>query len=308
MTRNKSSKYLYDIALTEGAGAGLVSWVTGLMVFFATLALAVNFGLSGMTKNWVTGLSGALTVEIKPSVVDDGNGKVVLADRMHFENTVAEIMTAVKTSDAVLETRRMTENEMRDLIEPWLGGGASIDALPLPALIDVKLKEGADILPLQTKIKTIDPSARIDTHTDTLDDVKTLVRTANFFIFLLALVIASLAVVSIAGIVRAKLMIHRPEVETLHLIGASDEYIARQFRQHTLRGTLKGGLYGLVATFGTLLAIAYITETMDHFLVPTLDVSAAGWVLIALCPLVTASLIAHLTAQMTALKEIAKLP
>ena len=66
MSRKVFKKYAYDISLDEGAGAHLVSWVTGLMVFFVTLALTVNFGLSSITKSWVTGLSGTLTVEIKP--------------------------------------------------------------------------------------------------------------------------------------------------------------------------------------------------------------------------------------------------
>ena len=64
-------KYQYDIGLDQGAGAHLVAWSTGLMVFFATLALAVNMGLNTVTQSWVSGLSGSLTVEIKPPVTDE---------------------------------------------------------------------------------------------------------------------------------------------------------------------------------------------------------------------------------------------
>ena len=38
--KKKMPKYKYDIGLDHGAGAHLVAWASGLMVFFVTLALA----------------------------------------------------------------------------------------------------------------------------------------------------------------------------------------------------------------------------------------------------------------------------
>ena len=70
--------------------------------------------------------------------------------------------------------------------------------------------------------------------------------------------------------VRAKLMIHRNEVETLHLIGASDEYIAQQFRRHTLRGTLRGALAGVLATLTVLIAAATLSQSLSTGIFPPL--------------------------------------
>src|SRR6202012_4076903 len=109
----------------------------------------------------------------------------------------------------------------------------------LPALLDVKLTPDANVARIESSIKAIEPTATVDSQSATLGNVKSLVNTANLFMFLLTGVIVALAVVTISGIVRSKLLIHQSEVETLHLIGPSDEYIARQFRQHTLRGTLR---------------------------------------------------------------------
>lgn len=304
---HKKYAYTYDISLEEGAGAHLVSWVTGLMVFFTTLALIVNFSLSIITKDWVTGLSGALTVEIKPPAAPKEGGAPTAQSQKKFDDSVQRVLAVLKDSPAVSEARLLSDAEIKSLIQPWMGQGATLDHAYLPALVDIKLTAGADIAQLQDKLKAAEPDASIDSHTDTLDDVKALVKTATTFVLLLTGVIVILSIVAISGIVRSKLMIHQPEVETLHLIGASDEYIARQFRMHTLRGTFKGALIGIVCTIAILFAIGMLTHALDSTIFPYLKWMPLQWTLVVLSPVAIGSLIAHLTAQATVLKELSRL-
>lgn len=307
MQNKESKKSDYDMALDEGAGAQLVSLMSGLMIFFVTLALAVNFGLSSVTSSWVTGLSGALTAEIKPP--DPGaDGKVAPQAQQKFKESVDRVMAALKKNSNVKEARALSDAEIKSLVQPWMGDNVSLDGVALPALIDIKLQNNADAAALQSQLRAIEPTAAIDSHTDTLDDVKTLVNTAMLFVYLLTGVIVLLAVIAISGIVRSKLLIHRSEVETLHLIGASDDYIASQFRQYTLRGTIKGALIGLAFTFLTLSVIALITNYLNANIVSYMQLSVTQWLVLALSPLLAGSLIAHLTAQATALKELSYMP
>ncbi len=314
MSGKHFKKYTYDISLDEGVGAQLVSWVTGLMVFFVTLTLALNFGLSSVAQTWVTGLSGTLTVEIKPPLSATDGEKASPQLQKKFDDSVQNVLTMLKGDAAVSEARRLTEPEIKRLIEPWLGQttgqgtDAALDAIPLPALIDIKLAPNANVAKLESSVRNIEPSATLDSQSDTLGNVKTLVNTATLFMMLLTGVIVALAVVTISGIVRSKLLIHQSEVETLHLIGASDEYIARQFRQHTLRGTLRGAVVGLVCTLLTLFVIGLATHTIESSLLPHLKLMPLQWAALLLLPLVSGSLIAHLTAQATVLKELARLP
>ena len=124
----------------------------------------------------------------------------------------------------------------------------------------------------------------------------------------IVLVVVALAVVAISGIVRSKFSIHKGEVETLHLIGASDEYIARQFRQHTLKGTLQGAIVGLAAMVAAIFAIGTATNTIDTAIMPHLKLMPGQWAVLVISPLLVGSMIAHLTAQVTVVREIAKLP
>lgn len=307
MTDRIFKKYRYDIALQDGVGAHMISWITGLMVFFMTLTLAVNIGLATLSQQWVNGLSGSVTVELQPPALQDGSGKMTEAQQKAHQEKIDKILWLSKQHPAVEEGRALPESEIRALIEPWLGGKISGD-LPLPALVDIRLARGADVAKLTEDIQKLVPEAVIDTHDATLDNVQRLTGTVRSFVFLLTAVIVLLAVFAVSGIVRAKLAIHRPEVETLHMLGASDEYIARQFRHHTLRGTLKGAAIGVLAMIVTLLVIGNATHTVDSALVPHLQLMPLHWAALILSPIAAGALIAHITAQATVLRILSKMP
>lgn len=297
--------YRYDIALQDGVGANLVAYVTGLMVFFVTLALAVNFALTTVTHNWVSGLSGSLTVEIKPPAVSQGAG-LTAAQRKSFEESVDKVLWLAKQHPAVADSRRLSDDEIRALISPWLGDKTASE-IALPALVDIKLAPDADTAQLQADIVKLVPAATVDSHADTLDDVQTLVNTARSFVLMLTAVITALAVVAIAGMVRSKFAIHHQEVETLHLIGASDEYIARQFRQHTLRGTMKGALIGLAAMLASIGVISMVTGTLDSTVMPQVTLQPLHWLVVVVSPVIIGAGIAHVTAHKTVMGALARM-
>lgn len=307
MAEKVFKKYRYDIALQDGVGAHMVSWIAGLMVFFMTLTLAVNIGLAGVAREWVSGLSGNVTVEIAPPAPENGAARMTDDQQKTFDDKVRKVLWLAQQHPAVEEGRALPASEVKALIEPWLGDKMSGD-LPLPALIDIRLATGADVAKLKKDIQDLVPEAAIDTHDATLGDINTLVNTARGFVLLLTGVIMAIAVMAISGIVRAKLSIHRPEVETLHLLGADNEYIARQFRHHTLRGTLKGSAIGVVAMIVTLLVIGNITHTIDSAILPHLRLLPLHWAGLILVPVAAGAIIAHITAQVTVLRALSKMP
>lgn len=299
-------KYRYDIALESGAGAHLVAWVTGLMVFFMTLAFAVNIGLASVTQKWVSGLSDSITVELRAPAPEKDGDKQDSGARKSLDEKIKALVALGGKHNAVSAARALEDAEVRKLIEPWLGSAMPAD-LPLPVLIDMKITPDADLAALKKDILKIAPTATVDTHDDTLQDVSTLVNTARIFVMMLSGVIMLLAVVAISGIVRAKLAIHYPEVETLHMIGAHDEYIARQFRHHTLKGTLKGAIVGVGAMLGTLYVVGRTTRSIDSAILPDISLSTAEWGMLVAAPVIIGTMIAHFTAQTTVLGALRRM-
>jgi len=126
------------------------------------------------------------------------------------------------------------------------------------------------------------------------------------------------------------LAVHQPVIEILHLVGAQDRYIARQFQVQSFRVSLIGGIIGTllaVLTMGGLtLALSHqgtafggggladqasalpaATDRLGRFLVQSLSFSSGltpwHWVAMAVLPLVIACL-AMLTARWTVLRSI----
>ncbi len=308
MSNKIFKKYSYDIAFNEEVGNHLVSWVTGLMVFFVTLTLAVNIALSSVTATWVDELSGSVTVELKPPIKSSKSAAVFINSQKKFKQKVENIMTMLRNREDIEEAHLLTDSDIRDLIMPWIGSNISLDTIPLPTLIDVKTTDNTNLTQLTLELTKIDPTASIDTHKATITDIDKMINTTSIFVMLLSLIISALAVISISGIVRSKLLIHKTEVETLHLMGATNEHIASQFRHHTLNRTLTGSIAGTIFTIITLISVAAITNTLNADVFAYIKIMPFEWILIIISPVVVGVAIAHLTAQATALREISKLP
>lgn len=306
MSASLFSRYTYDIALEDGSGRYLVSGMTALMVFFVSLALAVNFALGNMTTRWMSELTGNLTVEIKPPLpASDGNPSA--SDLAAFNQKVQRALEIAGKHPAVSQSHALSEKEIRALIEPWLDERAARNLL-LPALIDIRLKPGADTSKLEADLAAI-KGLSIDTHSEALSDIKTIARSLQAFVIILTSLIITLGVAGIAGTVRAKFAIHQGEVETLHLIGASDDYIARQFRRYAMGGTLRGALVGLSVMIASLLAIATVTDRLsvmpaDGGALSVIRFEHAQWLLLMVAPVLAGALIARITAQQTVLRAL----
>jgi cell division transport system permease protein len=92
--------------------------------------------------------------------------------------------------------------------------------------------------------------------------------------------------------------VHREVIEVLHLIGATDDYIARQFATRAFTLAFKGGIGGLLLTIPALAAVVLETERIEGGFLADLYFPLYGWAACALLPVV-AALIAMATARVT---------
>jgi cell division transport system permease protein len=100
---------------------------------------------------------------------------------------------------------------------------------------------------------------------------------------------------------------HERSIELLHLIGAQDSYVARQFQNHALSLGLRGGLLGLVCALPTLYLARMLLQRIDSGLLPELNFLAHEWSYFVLLP-VAAALVTMLAARVTVLRTLARLP
>jgi cell division transport system permease protein len=199
--------------------------------------------------------------------------------------------------------------EIAALLQPWLGAGASYGDLPLPALIAVGIDPAAapDIERLSRRLAEAVPGTLVDDHQSWLGQLLDLAQTIELVAALLVVLIGASAVTMVVFATRMGLAIHGRVIELLHLIGAQDSYIAREFGAHALKLALRGGTIGLLFAIATIALVGRLFARIDAALLPELSLRPIEWAALALLPLVIAG-VAMLTARFTVLGNLGRMP
>lgn len=293
----------YDLPLNKGTGTGFLILLISLMTFLAMMALGGSFGLAMMQKRWSTGLENRVTVEIPA----ERDGRLLTGAEVM--NDAARLEMMLRSYPAVADVHVLPEEEIRELVRPWLGDSTVLAEMPLPGIISVTLAADAaeNIATLQDKISALVPHARLDTHQGWLRDVLRFTGALKFAALLLVGTIGATTFIAVAGAVRARMDIYRAEVELLHLMGATDNYIARQFQRYAMLAALQGGIAGTVAGALVMLAIGWASNRMDINLLPEFDMDTAQIMTLAALPLI-AAFIAIMTARQTVMRVLTAMP
>lgn len=297
-------KRRYDLPLSHSAGTGFLITLMGLMTFLAVLALSASFMFSSLGKRWSSGLENRLTVEIPATGAD---GKLRPPEQML--PLQAQINNALSNHPAVKESHILSAQEIGELVKPWLDGDFLIAQMPLPGLISVTLGDDTPetLAALRGRVTAIDPSARLDTHETWLNDVLRFTGALQFAAAVLTLVIGLTTITAVAGAVRSRMAEYRADVEILHLMGASDDYIARQFQRHSLNLALMGGLAGALAGGVMMVVLGWLSGRMDVDLLPDFRLGVFQiFLLLGVAPAL--ALLAAATARRTVLNNLAEMP
>lgn len=305
MLGRATEKRRYDLPLNKGAGSGFLMVLIALMTFLAMMAVAASFTLSAMTHRWSSGLENRVTVEI-PATDMDGN----LRDADSINGIATKALSILHAHPAVIDSQRMADAEIRKLVEPWLGTNLLNDTIPLPALITVALRPDTDaptMGQLTISLRSAASNIRVDTHEEWLTDLLRFTGAMQLGALMISLVIGVTTVTAVAGAVRARMAVHRADVELLHIMGASDGYITKQFQRHALILALKGGLAGALAGALAMMITGWVSGEMGAAILPDFTLSGGQIALLCLTPLLAAA-IATTTARFTVLRVLSTFP
>ncbi|MCB1650828.1 MAG: FtsX-like permease family protein [Alphaproteobacteria bacterium] len=295
----------YDLPLHTGASTNFMLLLIALMSFLATLALAGNMAIGNIAQRWTSGLENQITIEIPAT---DAKNKIRSAETISALREKA--IKALKDNPNVKTIDAMTKEQVEELISPWLGKTqGSLGDLPLPALISAKLSINTpeQIEKLNNDLHGISENINLDTHESWLDDILKLAGALKLSALLILLIIALTTATAIAAAILSRMAEHREDIELLHLMGASNTYIARQFQRHALTITIKGSLLGLIAGIITLLILGLLSGQNDQALMPHTNFSIAQLITFLILPALT-GLIAFFTTRTTVLRTLAQMP
>jgi cell division transport system permease protein len=283
-------------------GAAPLDIMIGIMAFLAALALGASLLAERASLGWRAGLSDRLTVQILVPAHGDA------LSELSRESDAA--LAVLRNTAGIAHAAPLSESEMQNLVEPWLGKGSLIGELPLPKLIDAEVTPGApvDLAALSQRLKAAAPDAQLDDHSRWLSRLRAMADTITWTAYGILILIAVATAASVTFATRAGLAAHHEMVALLHQMGARAGFIARAFERHFALATF--GASALGATLAALLFVTaggleFVGVEAVPFLPPiALKLSEVAW--FAAVP-ATATAIAWITARLSVLSVVRRI-
>lgn len=290
-----NAKKRFDLPLQMRMGTEFLVLLIALMTLLSLLSAAASFALDTMSHKWTSGLETNLSIEIQ-------QGDASKDQRL-------KIVDGLKKLTGVTSVNLLGTEDMQTLLGPWLGDvGTTLEELPLPTLIAVEIEERSTetLGRIGRFVHEIAPKAKIDSHEEWLGDLLRLTQGLKAAaLTIMAMIIAVTAIV-VGGAVRSRMAIHQKDLELLHIMGATDKYITRQFMGYILWLAGKGSLFG-IGVGALILGFFQILAWKAPGTIPSLTISPVQWSQLLLVPalILGVSLIA---ARRTALQVLKEMP
>jgi cell division transport system permease protein len=231
------------------AGRALVV-VIAIMTFLACLTAGAALLVAHASQGWRSDVLREAMIQVKPVAGDD------------IESLVAKAVAIASESPEVESAHAYSKVESEKLLEPWLGAGLDLSQLPIPRVIVVRLRgqRPEDLAKLRSALASAVPEADLDDHRiwatrlGAMADAVVILAAALFALMIVAMGTA------IGFATRGAVAGNREIVEVLHLVGATNGFIAREFQGHFrrlgLRGAMIGGLAAIVS-FATASVLSF---------------------------------------------------
>ena len=242
---------------------GFTKWLTtftaGAMSFLAVVGLAFSLICSDLSNEWGESLKNSSLRLSAPTDLLEKQTKMALA--------ILEQTSGVKSA------RLVGIGAKKKLLEPWLGVDFPLEAIAMPALIEIHETEaGVDYEGLRLRLSAELPSAILDNHAEwrrPIEVVSKLVSQLGMFTVIL-IMLSSIAMVTMAS--NAALSANVKVLRVLRLVGAFDTFIVTSFvRIFTLRIFL-GSLTGTVCAGIVLFLIPTFSENLGILDVVSLEI------------------------------------
>lgn len=279
----------------EGDGRQrFLMWIIALMAYLAVLAMIGAFMVGNAIGAWRATVGGVATI-VDTAPARDGDD-------------AARVVDGLLAVDGLAAAREVPAWELNALLAPWLPpaeqAGAPQD-LPLPRVYEVVLGS-ADTAAVRAALAGLAPGAELMPHQRPMTALVSMGNSIQLVGALIVALVLAAATGTVVFTTRASLVIHRPMIDLVHTMGATDRHVAGPFRVRALRHGLIGGLAGVGAGVLTLLLVIAVAQTGSAGLARA---ALGGWqwaAVAAIPPLF--GLIPMATAHATVMRALARLP
>jgi cell division transport system permease protein len=224
--------------LGEGRLRGPTAWVIAIMSFSIVVIAAAGLALASTAGTLSEAIASRYSVELPAG----GNAEALL--------------NAVRSAPGVSSAEAVPESEMRATLGRWLGPAAQSPDLPVPALINFDIAQGADLAAIQQKARAVAPEATVAAHREAVAPLLHSLRVLQWVAFGLVLLLSAAASAAVVLAARGALENHRFTIEVMHGIGATDQQVTNLFQRKIAIDALVGSIAGAAAAGLVLLMLS----------------------------------------------------
>lgn len=232
-------------------------WIAqALLGFMGTLLLLFALALQARTTQWLHSVQQQIVFEIPVAL--DGEPSLV---------NVNNLLQTLKKQDGLENVKLLEKSAIESMLKGWID---NVKDLPLPILIEARVKEGADLTmaqyELDTNYKGVVFHLGKQAMSNGLQQVTTLRYAAYALVFIVIIVGAFMSLTAAYW----RLDVQEDVLDLLHSMGASRTYIIRELARANFVQTLTSAGAGLISAF-LLISIAWLfsgkaTPNDLHFL------------------------------------------
>jgi cell division transport system permease protein len=295
-----------ELGLRRAISDRVLPFLVAAMAVLAALAIAGWVGAASLARHWQQGAGSALTVQVPRSAETGSDGDDTRLNR---------VFATLRATPGVASARSLSDEELGELLRPWLGSSAERLAIPFPAVIAVRTSGGSvETGALARRLNAVAPGTLVESHGIWIRRIAVLARSLQACAGLALLLVAAVAAAVIAVATRAGLSARREAIEIVHGLGATDGYIAARFAGRATLLAATGGTIGAFVALPVLLALANFAAPFAGVIAePASPVDfvaalpAVLWLTLPGLPAAGAA-IGFLTAQATVRRWLRRLP
>jgi cell division transport system permease protein len=295
-----------ELGLRHALADRMVPFLVAAMAFLAALAIAGWMGTAVLTGQWESGAGSTLTVQVpmpwQPDAVGTGT-------------RLATVRALLSAAPGVQSATLISDQQLDNLLRPWLGVNLKDLSVPVPAVIAVHTTGDADELDsLAALLAQKAPGTLLEDHSAWEGQLATLARSLQLCSGLVLLIVALVTAAVIVVATRSGLAARREAILIVYQLGATDGYIARRFATRAAMLASIGGAIGGLFALPVVFTLTVLAVPLSGGSGPA-RTSAAGstflpfplWLLPVILPLAAAA-IGYVTTQITMRQWLRRLP
>lgn len=268
-----------DIPFARDDAHRLLPVMIACLMAFAALLLSVALSINATLDTQSQNAIGALQVEIPKNRADD--------------RTIAAVTAELKKTSGVKNVSVLSKDQMEALLAPWLGEKFALDDLPVPVILDVETqvngnRTAVDTESLKRSLTRIDSGIRIEDRGPWVNHITKATTLLQALVIFIALLLLGCVIGMIVLVSKTNLRLHFKAVSLLHMFGATDEYILRQFQWNSAWLAGRGAAVGVLVAACVFLGGVILSMQWQSAVLPEIHFSLAHVVVFILLPVLTA--------------------